>query len=81
MNEQKYVSEELRLVHPEICSDNLKQTFDIFDFPVDLEVSGYNIKQLEGLLTCNQSYCAVTAPNTSSKNLKVIVEKAAHLAI
>lgn len=25
--------------------------------------------------------CAVTAPNTSSKNLKVIVEKAAHLAI
>ena len=41
MNEQKYVSEELRLVHPEICSDNFKQAFDIFDFPVDLEVSGY----------------------------------------
>lgn len=41
----------------------------------------YNIKQLEGLLTCDQSYRAVIAPNTSSKNLKVIVEKAAHLAI
>ena len=41
----------------------------------------YNIKQLEGLLTCDPSYRAVIAPNTSSKNLKVIVEKAAHLAI
>ena len=28
-----------------------------------------------------QIICAVTAPNTSSKNLKVIVEKAAHRAI
>ncbi|XP_043850879.1 60S ribosomal protein L32-like [Dromiciops gliroides] len=41
----------------------------------------HNVKELEVLLMCNKSYFAEIAHNFSSKNQKVIVEKAAQLAI
>ncbi|MBZ3874371.1 LisH domain-containing protein ARMC9 [Sciurus carolinensis] len=40
----------------------------------------HNVKELEVLLTCNKSYCAEIA-HVSSKNHKVIMERAAQLAI
>uniref|UniRef100_A0A803TR24 60S ribosomal protein L32 n=1 Tax=Anolis carolinensis TaxID=28377 RepID=A0A803TR24_ANOCA len=41
----------------------------------------YNVKELEVLMMSNKSYSAETAHNVSSKNQKVIVERAAQLAI
>ncbi|XP_036608379.1 60S ribosomal protein L32-like [Trichosurus vulpecula] len=41
----------------------------------------HDVKELEVLLMCNKSYCAKIAHNASSKNQKVIVERAAQLAI
>ncbi|XP_039318192.1 large ribosomal subunit protein eL32-like [Saimiri boliviensis] len=41
----------------------------------------HNVKELEVLLMCNKSYCAETAHNVSSKNLKAIMERPAQLAI
>ncbi|XP_036591703.1 60S ribosomal protein L32-like [Trichosurus vulpecula] len=41
----------------------------------------HNVKELEVFLMCNKSYCGDTAHNVSSKNWKVIVERAAQFAI
>jgi large subunit ribosomal protein L32e len=41
----------------------------------------HNVKELEVLLMCSRSSCAEMARSVSSKILKAIVERAAHLAI
>ncbi|XP_004639384.1 60S ribosomal protein L32-like [Octodon degus] len=41
----------------------------------------HSVKELEGLLMYNRSYCAELVHNFSSKNRKAIVERAAQLAI
>ncbi|XP_043859046.1 60S ribosomal protein L32-like [Dromiciops gliroides] len=40
-----------------------------------------HVKELEVLLMCNKSYCAEIAHNVFLKNLKVIVERAAQIAV
>ncbi|XP_044239490.1 60S ribosomal protein L32-like [Ursus arctos] len=41
----------------------------------------HKVKELEVLLMCNRSYCAMSAHNVSSMNGKTIMERAAELAI
>ncbi|XP_038243594.2 60S ribosomal protein L32-like [Dermochelys coriacea] len=41
----------------------------------------HNVKELEVLMMSNKSYCAEIAHNVLSKNCKVILERAAQLAI
>ncbi|XP_049996323.1 60S ribosomal protein L32-like [Alexandromys fortis] len=41
----------------------------------------HNVKELEVLLTCNNSYCAEIAHSVSSKNRKAIIERTAQPAI
>ncbi|ELW62462.1 60S ribosomal protein L32 [Tupaia chinensis] len=59
--------------HQSDCCIKIKGNWQI---PRDIDY-----RELEVLLMSNQSYCAEVAHNDSSRNRKVIVERAAQLAI
>uniref|UniRef100_A0A4X2KXT8 60S ribosomal protein L32 n=1 Tax=Vombatus ursinus TaxID=29139 RepID=A0A4X2KXT8_VOMUR len=69
-----------QILMPNICYGSNKKTKHMLPSGFS-KFLVHNVKELEVLLMCNKSYYAKTAHNVSSKNRKVIVERAAQLAI